>query len=499
MIGKVLVANRGEIAVRIIKACREMGITSAAVYSEADKNSLHVRLADEAYNIGAAPASESYLNYPAIIETALKVKADAIHPGYGFLSENEDFIEDVEKAGITFIGPMSSSVRMMGDKASARSLMHKAGVPVVPGTLKALPTLEEAARAAKEIGYPVLLKASAGGGGKGMRLVRAESELEASWDAARRESMKAFASDEIYIEKYIENPKHIEVQVIADKLGNYAHLFERECSIQRRHQKIIEEAPSSFVDAELRMALTQAAIEAARACNYYNAGTIEFLVGRDRKFYFLEMNTRLQVEHPVTEMITGIDIVKEQIRIADGQRLSFTQDDVQKRGHALECRIYAEDTDNNFVPSTGEIKLHRRPDGIGIRVDTGIDPYSNVSVYYDPLLTKIVSWGNDRNEAIARMQRALSEYKISGVLTNIAACRWILGQQAFLDGSFDITFVDERFLPLVSEGTWKQQDTQELEAVAGIMAALLKNKINEVNPKALSCSANNKWRSKLYE
>lgn len=498
MIKKILIVNRGEIAVRIIKACRELHLTAAAIYSEADRNSLHVRLADEAFLIGDSPSSESYLNIPKIIRLAKEIKADAIHPGYGFLSENADFIEAVETAGITFIGPSSASVRLMGDKTAARRLMSQSNVPIVPGTVKPITTVESGKAEADKIGYPVLLKASAGGGGKGMRKIYKPEEFENALHSARSESLKAFGSDDVYIEKFIENPKHIEVQIIADKLGTYAHLFERDCSIQRRHQKVIEEAPSVLVDPDTRTRLTTAAINAAKACNYVNAGTIEFLMDKNKNFYFLEMNTRLQVEHPVTEMITGIDLVKEQIRIADGLPLSFKQEDLHINGHSLECRVYAEDVDNNFVPSTGHIKLHRRPDGIGIRVDTGIDPFSNISVYYDPLLTKLVTWGKDRNEAIERMKRALGEYKIAGVLTNIAACRWVLKQKAFIDGSFDINFVEDYFIPLIPD-KWKAEDAQEYEDAAAILGALLKHKSTEVNASSIECMKNNKWTKLKYE
>ncbi|MGE5431463.1 MAG: acetyl-CoA carboxylase biotin carboxylase subunit [Syntrophomonadaceae bacterium] len=498
MIKKILIVNRGEIAVRIIKACRELSITSAAIYSEADKDSLHVRLADEAYFIGASPSSESYLNIPKIIDLAKKVNAEAIHPGYGFLSENAAFIKAVEEAGIIFIGPNSESVRLMGDKTSARQLMARSNVPIVPGTTSPITSIEEGKKTALEIGYPILLKASAGGGGKGMRKVAGEEEFEASLSAAQNEAMKAFGNPAVYIEKFIENPKHIEVQIIADRHGNYAHLFERDCSIQRRHQKVIEEAPSTFVDEALREKLTAAAVNAAKACGYYNAGTIEFLVDKNKNFYFLEMNTRLQVEHPVTELITGLDLVKEQIGIAEGKTLSFHQEDISIHGHALECRVYAEDVDNNFVPSTGHIKLHRRPDGIGVRVDTGIDPFSNISMFYDPLLTKVITWGRTRQEAIERMKRALGEYKIAGVLTNIAACRWVLKQKEFIDGSFDINFVEDIFMPLIPD-KWKGEQAQEYEDAVSILAVLLKSKMFETGPSENKIQKGNKWTAKHYE
>lgn len=498
MFSKILVANRGEIAVRIIKACRELKITSAALYSEADKNSLHVRLADEAYLIGNSPSSESYLNIEKIITLAKRINASAIHPGYGFLSENAGFIEAVENSGIVFIGPSSRSVRMMGDKTSARKLMESHNVPIVPGTIAPISDLLQGLAEAEKIGFPVLLKASAGGGGKGMRKVFSAEEFDSAFASAKNESLKAFGSDDIYIEKYIEDPKHIEVQIIADKHGNYCHLFERDCSVQRRHQKVIEEAPSSLADNELRDRLTTAAINAAKACSYYNAGTIEFLVDKSKNVYFLEMNTRLQVEHPVTESITGIDLVKEQISIAEGNLLSFKQGDLKIYGHSIECRVYAEDTDNNFVPSTGQIKLHRRPDGIGIRVDTGIDPFSNVSIFYDPMLTKVISWGRNREEAIDRMIRALGEYKIAGVLTNIAALRWVLKQPEFLDGSFDINFVEKSFLPLIPD-KWKSEQASEYENAVSVLAALLKDRANQTSSNGVCLSKNNKWVEGRYE
>ncbi len=491
MIKKILIANRGEIAVRIIKACRESGIISAAVYSDADRNSLHVRLADEAYHIGNSPASESYLNIGKIIKVAAEIKADAIHPGYGFLSENYNFIKAVEDSGLIFIGPSSDSVKMMGDKTSARKLMNEHNVPIVPGTTTPITSLDAGLAEAEKIGYPVLLKASAGGGGKGMKKVLDSSEFDSAFQSAQREATKAFGSSDVYIEKFIENPKHIEVQIIADKHGNYAHLFERDCSVQRRHQKVIEEAPSTFLDEDLRQRLTSSAIDAAKACGYYNAGTIEFLVDKNKNYYFLEMNTRLQVEHPVTELITGIDLVKEQIRIANGEELSFKQSELKIHGHAIECRVYAEDVDNNFAPSTGHIKLHRRPDGIGIRVDTGIDPFSNISVFYDPLLTKLISYGKTRKEAIERMKRALGEYKIAGVLTNIAALRWVLKQASFLDGSFDINFVEKYWLPLLPN-KWKGEDAQEYEEAASVLSALLKSVSMEINPDSIK-TEKNKW------
>lgn len=495
MIKKILIANRGEVAARIIKACREMGIASAAIYSEADKHALHLRLADEAYLIGPPPSSESYLHIGKIIDLAKRINADAIHPGYGFLSENDEFIKAVECAGLIFIGPSSHSVKLMGGKTSARKLMQQHGVPIVPGTTKPISNIDEAKAEAAHIGFPILLKASAGGGGKGMRKVFSEKDFEESFLRAQNEASKAFGAPDVYMEKLIEDPKHIEVQIIADTFGSYVSLFERECSIQRRHQKVIEEAPSSFVDEELRGRLSEAAIKAAKACNYYNAGTIEFLVDKYKNFYFLEMNTRLQVEHPVTELITGIDIVKEQINIAAGKKLSFTQDEVRINGAAIECRIYAEDADNNFAPSTGKITHHRLPNGVGIRVDKGVDLHSNISVYYDPLLTKLSAWGRTREEALGRMKRALSEYKIAGVITNIPFCRWILNRPEFVEGDFDINFIDKYFSPLVP-GKWKTEDTSNYMDVAAILGALLKSQTNGRSSSKTSIRSLNMWRDK---
>ncbi|MEW6003710.1 MAG: acetyl-CoA carboxylase biotin carboxylase subunit [Stygiobacter sp.] len=497
MIKRILIANRGEIAHRIIKACRELNITSIAIYSEADKNSLHVRRADEAYLIGPPPANESYLNKEKIIELAKKVKADAIHPGYGFLSENYEFIELVEKSGIIFIGPSSASVKLMGGKTEARTLMKQNNVPIVPGTTEPISNIEEGKKIAKEIGYPIMLKAVSGGGGKGMRKVFSQQEFENAFNLATSESKKAFGNSEVYIEKYIENPKHIEVQILADKHGNYLHLFERECSMQRRHQKVIEEAPSITINENIRKKITQTAIQAAKACNYYNAGTIEFLLDKNKNFYFLEMNTRLQVEHPVTEMITGFDIVKEQIKIAEGKELSIKQEDLNIFGHAIECRIYAEDVENNFSPSTGKITLHRLTSGPGIRIERGIDVSSDVPIYYDPMLAKVIAWGSNREEAIARMKRALSEYQICGVITNIPFYKWILSQEEFLDGSFDINFIENKFIPLIPN-KWKENLPEEYEEVIASLSALLKEE-KKNNSASYNKSKKSSWRNLLYE
>lgn len=498
MIKKILIANRGEIAHRIIKACRELGITSVAIYSEADKNALHVRRADEAYLIGPSPANESYLNKEKIIKLAKDIGADAIHPGYGFVSENPEFIRMVEQSGIIFIGPSSKSVELMGEKTSARRLMKLHNVPIVPGTTEPIKNIDEGKKISSEIGYPVMLKAAAGGGGKGMRKIDREEDFEESYNRAKNEALKAFGNDDVYIEKFIEHPKHIEVQILADKFGNYIHLFERECSVQRRHQKVIEEAPSIAVDEVTRKNITQAAVNAARACNYYNAGTIEFLMDKNKKFYFLEMNTRLQVEHPVTEMITGIDLVKQQIKIAGGEKITLQQEDLKIHGHAIECRIYAEDVDNNFAPSTGKIIHHRLTSGPGIRIDRGIDVLSEVPIYYDPMLSKVIAWGIDREEAIARMKRALGEYQISGVITNIPVFNWVLRQKTFLDGTFDINFLDNEFMPLVPD-KWKDESSKDYEEIAAILGALLKQKEFQNTLSNNNISDNNSWRSQLYE
>lgn len=498
MIKKILIANRGEIAHRIIKACREMGIISVAIYSEVDKNALHVRRADEAYLIGPSPANESYLNKEKIIKLAKEIGADAIHPGYGFVSENPEFIRMVEESGIIFIGPSSKSVMMMGEKTSARRLMKLHNVPIVPGTTEPIQNIEEGKKIAFEIGYPVMLKAAAGGGGKGMRKIDSDDKFEESYNRAKNEALKFFGNDDVYLEKFIEHPKHIEVQILADKFGNYIHLFERECSVQRRHQKVIEEAPSIAVDETTRQKITQAAVKAAKACNYYNAGTIEFLMDKNKDFYFLEMNTRLQVEHPVTEMITGIDLVKQQIRIASGEKLSIKQEDLKIHGHAVECRIYAEDVDNNFAPSIGKIIHHRLTSGPGIRIDRGIDVLSDVPIYYDPILSKVIAWGIDREEALARMRRALGEYQISGVITNIPVFNWILKQKTFLNGTFDINFLDNEFLPLVP-GKWKDESSNGYEEIAAILGAILKQKELQTTLANNNIADSNAWRSQIYE
>ncbi len=494
MIRKILIANRGEIAVRVIRACKELGIKSVAVYSEADKTSIHTRYADESYFIGPAQSSESYLNKEKIIQVAKEANADAIHPGYGFFSENAEFIKMVEDSGLIFIGPSSVSVNLMGSKTAARKLMAGNNVPIVPGTTEAIKNVTEGISVASEITFPVLLKASAGGGGKGMRKISSAEEFESAFESTQREALKAFGDDSIYIEKFIENPRHIEVQIIGDKLGNYAHLFERECSIQRRHQKIIEEAPSSFVDEETRKHITTAAVNAAKACNYYNAGTVEFLMDKNKSFYFLEMNTRLQVEHPVTEFITGIDLVKEQISVAEGKRLSFTQDELKINGHAMECRIYAEDPDNNFLPSTGKLQEYSIPSGPGVRVDGGFDRGSEISIYYDPLIAKLVCWAEDRNSAIVRMIRALGEYKIFGVISNISFLKEIIDHTKFRNGEFNINFLEKDF---DFKGT---KFEEHFSNAVSVLTTFLKNRnSNSNNGNKNSRSSDNNWINQLND
>ncbi len=442
MFKKILIANRGEIACRIIRTCREMNITAVAVYSDADRDALHVRMADEAYHIGPAPSAESYLKADKIIETAKAAGAEAIHPGYGFLSENADFVRRVEAAGIKFIGPPPEAMEQMGGKISARRIAIAAGVPVVPGTADPISSLDEAREIAAKFGYPVMLKASAGGGGKGMRLIADEAELKNGFDAARSEALAAFGDDAVYLEKAVVRPRHIEIQIFSDGHGNHVHLGERECSIQRRHQKVIEECPSPIDSAELRQQMGECAVMVAKAVDYVGAGTVEFLVSdADRSFYFLEMNTRLQVEHPVTEMVTGIDLVREQLNVAWGSPLSFTQADIKMNGHAIECRVYAEDTEANFMPSPGKITRLRIPHGPGVRDDGGVYEGGEVTIFYDPMISKFAVHGRTRSEAIERMRRALAEYEISGIKTTLPFFREVIEDPQFISGEIDTGFI----------------------------------------------------------
>jgi acetyl-CoA carboxylase, biotin carboxylase subunit len=470
MFKKVLIANRGEIAVRIIRACREMGIASVAVFSDVDRGALHVSKADEAYAIGPAAASESYLNIEKIIATARQCGAEAIHPGYGFLSENAAFAHACGDAGIKFIGPPPSAMEMMGSKTRARQAVQAAGLPTVPGSTKGL-SAEEAARQAAEIGFPVMIKAAAGGGGKGMRLVRTAAELLPAFETAKSEAERAFKNGELYLEKLIENPRHIEIQVLGDEHGNLIYLGERECSVQRRHQKVIEEAPSAIVDEDLRRRMGQVAVQAAKSAGYTNAGTVEFLVDDKKDFYFLEMNTRLQVEHPVTEMITGLDLVHLQLRIAAGERLPLQQEDINIRGHAIECRIYAEDPDNNFFPSPGKISRLLQPSGPGIREDAGVYEGWTVPLDYDPMLSKLIAYAADRAAAIARMKRALNEYFISGIKANLSLFRRLLEHPDFIDARIDTGFLD-RLLASRQEASASQDGLAQIAAISAALFAV---------------------------
>ena len=465
MFRKLLIANRGEIAVRILRACRELGLATVAVYSEADRQALHVRYADEAYPIGPALARESYLRMDRILDAARQSGAGAIHPGYGFLAENAQFATACQEAGITFVGPPPGAIAAMGDKVAARRLMREAGVPIIPGTGTGLRDADILAQA-PGIGFPLFVKAAAGGGGKGMRLVHALPDLERSLGAARREAMKAFGDDRVYLEKAIQGARHVEIQVLADAHGNAIHLGERECSIQRRHQKLVEEAPSPAVHLDLRRRMGQVALQAAAAVGYTNAGTLEFLLDGDGNFYFLEMNTRLQVEHPITESITGVDLVKEQLRVAAGEPLRYRQEDVEVRGWAIECRITAEDPFNRFLPASGRVIRLSQPSGPGIRIDSGIHEGFEVSLYYDPLLAKLIAWGRSRDEAVQRIRGALHEYRIVGLATSIPFHQWLMQDGRFLEGAYDTSFLPEDFV-------LSESGRDERRQLAAIVATLL--------------------------
>ncbi|MCD4678910.1 MAG: acetyl-CoA carboxylase biotin carboxylase subunit [Bacteroidales bacterium] len=492
MIKKVLIANRGEIAVRVMRSCREMGIISVAVFSEADRASLHVRYADEAYFIGPSPSNESYLCIDKIIDAAKKSSAGAIHPGYGFLSENAEFSKRCKKEGIIFIGPSADVISVMGDKISARQTMINSGVPVVPGTKENITSEKKLLSVVKEIGLPVMIKASAGGGGKGMRLVKNEKDIISSLRAAKSEAKAAFGNDDVYIEKYIESPHHIEFQILGDTHGNVIHLCERECSVQRRHQKVVEETPSPLMTPELRENMGKDAVSAAKAVKYVGAGTIEFLVDDKLNYYFLEMNTRLQVEHPITERVIGIDLVKEQINIANGKKLSRKQNDIHQNGHAFECRIYAEDPENNFMPSPGLIKHIREPLGLGVRTDGYVYEGYNIPLFYDPLISKLIVWAKTREESIARMKRALHEYKITGVKTSIKFLKKIFETPDFVKGKYDTHFIqnNDEFLFL---GDDCNQTCRDMAIITAYMDYL--NKINEINIEHASVNKNEKWKN----
>jgi acetyl-CoA carboxylase biotin carboxylase subunit len=462
---KILVANRGEIALRVMRSAREMGIKTVAIFSEADRNAPFVRYADEAVCIGPPPSSQSYLQGDKIIAVCKELNVDGIHPGYGFLSENADFARKVKKAGLIFIGPSAESMDMMGDKLSAKATAKKYKVPMIPGSEGAISDLKEAVKIAREVGFPLLIKASAGGGGKGMRLVEAENEIEEQMKLAISEAISAFGNGAVFIEKYASGPRHIEIQLIADNHGNCVYLFERECSIQRRHQKVIEEAPSSVLTEELRERMGKCAVDVAKACNYSGAGTVEFLLDDKMNFYFLEMNTRLQVEHPVSEMITGLDLVKEQIKVARNEKLSFTQEDLKINGHAIEVRVCAEDPANNFLPDIGRLLVYKTPAGPGVRVDDGFEEGMDIPIFYDPMIAKLVVHGKNRTEAIEKMLRAIKDYKIVGVETTLDFCTFVLNHEAFISGHFDTGFIKNYFTPeMLNKNT---DDLSEVAALAG--------------------------------
>ncbi|MBF0493031.1 MAG: acetyl-CoA carboxylase biotin carboxylase subunit [Deltaproteobacteria bacterium] len=489
-IKKILIANRGEIAVRVIRACREMGIQTVAVYSDADRAALHVRRADEAYHLGANTPSESYLNVPKILDAARKSGSDAIHPGYGFLSENADFAEQITKAGLIFIGPNPALIRAMGSKIEARKIAQKAGVPIVPGIERPLLDVAEALGVAKEIGYPVLLKAAAGGGGKGMRAVQKEEELKSAFEMAQSEAIKSFKDGAIYIEKYVEGPHHIEVQVFGDLHGSVIHFFERECSVQRRHQKVIEESPSPFISEKTRKAVCDMAVQLCKSVNYYNAGTIECLVDKHQNYYFLEMNTRLQVEHPVTEMVTGVDLVKLQILVAQGEAIPYRQEDLKQTGHAIECRVYAEDPFHNFMPSPGLVVDQQYPHGPGVRLDNGIYQGFQIPLEYDPVLSKLICWGRDRTEAIERTKRALTEYRVSGPKTNLYFHRRALEIDDFVQGNYDTHFVAKHL-----EEILKIDPTEQTYALmAAALAKFLEDEKRKPQITAGSVQDASNWR-----
>ena len=461
-----MIANRGEIAVRVMRSCREMGIVSVAVYSEADRTSHHVAYADEAWLLGGAAAKDSYLNIERIIEVAKACRADAIHPGYGFLSENAAFARRCREEGIVFIGPRPEVMEAMGDKIAARRRMKAAGVPVVPGTEEPLKSEDDALKVCEEIGYPVMLKASMGGGGKGMRLIHSRDEVIEAYRTARSESMSSFGDDTVYIEKFVEEPHHIEFQILVDSHGNVIHLFDRECSVQRRHQKIVEESTSPFLTPELRREMGEKAVAAARAVGYEGAGTIEFLVDKHRRFYFLEMNTRLQVEHPITEEVVGVDLVKEQLKIANGEAIQLRQEEIYQRGHAIECRICAEDTENNFMPSPGVIRQLTEPNGIGVRIDSYVYEGYEIPIYYDPMVGKLIVWATNRQYAIERMRRVLYEYKLTGLKTNLAYLKRIMYVPEFVRGEYNTLFIERNARMLIRQNT----ANDELESVAMIAA-----------------------------
>ncbi|WP_276359752.1 acetyl-CoA carboxylase biotin carboxylase subunit [Daejeonella sp. H1SJ63] len=492
---KILVANRGEIALRVMRSAREMGIKTVAVYSEADRNALHVRYADEAVCIGPAPSAQSYLLADRIIEACLKTGAMGIHPGYGFLSENADFARKVKAAGLILIGPSPEAMEIMGNKLSAKAAALKYNIPMVPGTEEAVTDIGEAQKRALEVGFPILIKAAAGGGGKGMRIVEKPEDFVEQMDLAVSEATSAFGDGSVFIERYVSSPRHIEIQVLGDNYGNIVHLFERDCSVQRRHQKVVEEAPSSVLSPELRQKMGESAVNAARSCNYTGAGTVEFILDENLDFFFLEMNTRLQVEHPVTEMITGIDLVKEQIKIARGEKLNFRQEDLKIKGHAIEVRVYAEDPANNFLPDIGNLKTYITPKGPGIRVDDGFEQGMDIPIYYDPMIAKLVSYGKDRTEAIERMIRAIDEYQITGIQTTLAFGKFVMQHHAFVSGKFDTHFVGKYFKP-----EYLQSGNEDEAMIAALLGTLFMKEQNRNAsiPQAVQSGSNWKKNRKEY-
>lgn len=490
-ISKILVANRGEIALRVMRSAREMGIKTVAVYSEADREALHVRFADEAVFIGPPPSSESYLKIEKIIAAAKQTGAQAIHPGYGFLSENEAFAQAIEAAGMIFIGPSAKSIEMMGSKLAAKEAVAKFNVPLVPGTSEPIDDIKKAKKVASAIGYPILIKASAGGGGKGMRIVEKESEFQEQMERAVSEAISAFGDGSVFIEKYVTKPRHIEFQIFGDTHGNVIHLFERECSIQRRHQKVVEEAPSSVLTPDLRKRMGEAAVNVGKSCGYYGAGTVEFILDDNLNFYFLEMNTRLQVEHPVTEMVTGIDLVKLQIKVAQGEKLPFKQEDLNMHGHAIEVRVYAEDPANNFLPDIGTLQTYKRPQGNGIRVDDGFEQGMEIPFYYDPMIAKLICHAETRAMAIQKTIRAIGEYEITGLETTLGFCNFVMHHDAFRKGNFDTGFVNQYFKPEVLTGT---PDAEEELIAAALSSYLLANKGSSVQTNEANHAPVSKWR-----
>ncbi|NOZ34114.1 MAG: acetyl-CoA carboxylase biotin carboxylase subunit [Chlorobi bacterium] len=490
-IKKILIANRGEIALRVMRSCKELGIKTVAVYSEADRNSPHIKYADEAVLLGPPPSNQSYLLGDKIIDFCKQLNVDAVHPGYGFLSENADFAKSVKDAGLIFIGPEPEAIKLMGNKLQAKATVKNYNIPMIPGTDKAITDIEAAKEIAKGIGYPILIKAAAGGGGKGMRVVEKPEDFEEQMNMAVNEATSAFGNGSVFIEKYFTAPRHIEIQIMADNFGNTVYLFERECSIQRRHQKVIEEAPSAVLTPELRKEMGKTAVNVAKSCNYTGAGTVEFLYDKG-KFYFLEMNTRLQVEHPVTELITGIDLVKEQIRVAEDKKLSFSQEDLKINGHAIEVRVYAEDPKNNFLPDIGKLIQYKKPEGPGVRVDDGFEEGMEIPIYYDPMISKLITYGKDRTEAIERMIRAVDDYKVTGIETTLPFGKFVMQNDAFQKGTYCTGFVNNYFKPELLENK-PDEDEQMLAAIIAAQVFYEKEQKGKTFKSNMSVSKSN-WK-----